>query len=206
MSIEQQTPTKARDREDVEGAPATAAPTTTARAAITPTAARALAVLRIVLGFVFLWAFLDKTFGLNYSTPSERSIINGGSPTKGFLSSIAVGPLESTFHSIAGTWWADGLFLLGMLGLGLALILGIGLRVAAVAGMVMLAMLWFSEFPPARHTSSGEGTDSTNPLVDLHLVYAIGLITLAATSAGNTWGLGRWWSRLPVVRDHAWLR
>src|SRR5262245_1017370 len=31
---------------------------------LTTTAARALAVLRIATGFVFLWAFLDKTFGL----------------------------------------------------------------------------------------------------------------------------------------------
>jgi hypothetical protein len=31
---------------------------------ITSTAAKALAVLRISTGFVFLWAFLDKTFGL----------------------------------------------------------------------------------------------------------------------------------------------
>ncbi len=33
---------------------------------ITPSAAKTLAVLRVATGFVFLWAFLDKTFGLNY--------------------------------------------------------------------------------------------------------------------------------------------
>ncbi len=38
------------------------------------------AVLRISMGFVFVWAFLDKTFGLGYGTPSAR-LINGGSPT-----------------------------------------------------------------------------------------------------------------------------
>ena len=37
-------------------------------AIITTTAAKALAVLRVSLGFAFLWAFLDKTFGLGYST------------------------------------------------------------------------------------------------------------------------------------------
>ena len=30
----------------------------------------ALASLRILTGFVFLWAFLDKTFGLGYATAS----------------------------------------------------------------------------------------------------------------------------------------
>ena len=36
-------------------------------------ARRVFAALRIVLGFVFFWAFLDKLFGLGYATPSERA-------------------------------------------------------------------------------------------------------------------------------------
>jgi len=47
---------------------------------LTKTAARALAVLRITTGFVFLWAFLDKTFGFGYATPSAKAWIHGGSP------------------------------------------------------------------------------------------------------------------------------
>lgn len=31
-----------------------------------------------------LWAFLDKTFGLGYSTRVAKAWVNGGSPTKGF--------------------------------------------------------------------------------------------------------------------------
>ena len=49
--------------------------------------------LRLALGFEFLWAFLDKTFGLGYSTPSSQAWINGGSPTKGFLSGAECRPL-----------------------------------------------------------------------------------------------------------------
>jgi thiosulfate dehydrogenase (quinone) large subunit len=75
---------------------------------LTGTAAKALAVLRISTGFVFLWAFLDKTFGLGYATPSARSWINGGSPTRGFLSSVDVGPFQGAFHSIAGTGGPTG--------------------------------------------------------------------------------------------------
>jgi thiosulfate dehydrogenase [quinone] large subunit len=69
---------------------------------MTTTAARFLAVVRVATGFVFLWAFLDKTFGFGYATPVARAWIHGGSPTKGFLSSVAVGPFESTFHTWAG--------------------------------------------------------------------------------------------------------
>ncbi|HEV2634497.1 MAG TPA: hypothetical protein VGX23_05090, partial [Actinocrinis sp.] len=52
----------------------------------------AIAIVRIGTGFMFLWAFLDKTFGLGYSTASAKAWIHGGSPTKGFLGSVAVGP------------------------------------------------------------------------------------------------------------------
>src|SRR6478672_9186004 len=54
----------------------------------------ALTGLRLALGIEFLWAFLDKTFGLGYATPTARAWINGGSPTKGFLSHVSSGPLS----------------------------------------------------------------------------------------------------------------
>ena len=38
-------------------------------------------VLRIALGFVFLWTFLDKTFGLGFATPAEKAWVTGASPT-----------------------------------------------------------------------------------------------------------------------------
>jgi thiosulfate dehydrogenase [quinone] large subunit len=172
---------------------------------LTTTAAKALAVLRISTGFVFLWAFLDKTFGLGYATPSAKAWINGGSPTKGFLSSVDVGPFQSMFHSMAGTWWANSLFMLGLLAVGVALIAGIGLRLAAGAGVLILALMWLAEFPLARHTADGKPSASANPLTDYHFVYAVGLVVLALTYAGHTWGLGRQWAKLPFVRRNPWL-
>ncbi|MEV6619150.1 hypothetical protein AB0N31_35910 [Streptomyces sp. NPDC051051] len=168
--------------------------------------ARLLGSLRILMGFVFLWAFLDKTFGLGYATGSGKGWIDGGSPTKGFLSGVAAGPLESTFHSWAGAAWADRLFMLGLLGVGAALVAGIGLRLAAVAGTAMMALMWMAEWPPAQHLSDGAPSMSTNPFADHHLVYALVLIALAAASAGDTLGAGRRWAALPFVRDNGWLR
>jgi thiosulfate dehydrogenase [quinone] large subunit len=172
---------------------------------LTHTAARVLAVLRIATGFVFLWAFLDKAFGFGYATPAERAWINGGSPTKGFLSGVEVGPFESFFHSIAGAVWADWLFMLGLLGIGVALILGIGLRVAALATGFMMAFMWVAEWPLAQQTSGGEPTRSSNPLIDYHVIYGVGAAVLALTYAGHTWGLGRWWAKLPLVQKNRWL-
>jgi thiosulfate dehydrogenase [quinone] large subunit len=172
---------------------------------ITAGAARFLAVFRVVLGFEFLWAFLDKTFGLGYATPSARAWINGGSPTKGFLSNVAVGPFESTFHAWAGAGWADWLFMVGLLGIGVALIVGVGLRIAAVSGTLLMLGMWAAEWPLAKVTSAGEPTMSTNPIVDYHIIYALALIALAVTFAGNVWGLGRRWARLPFVQRNRWL-
>ncbi len=171
---------------------------------VTSTAAKTLAVLRISSGFVFLWAFADKTFGLHYSTPWAKAWINGGSPTKGFLSSVEVGPFQSLFHSMAGTWYANGLFMLGMLGIGVALMAGVAVRAAALAGVLILAMMWIAEWPLAQTASTGDPSGSTNPITDYHFIYAVGLVVLAATYAGSTWGLGRQWARLPFVNKHTW--
>ena len=68
-----------------------------------------------------------------FATPAARAWITGGSPTKGFLSG-SEGPFAGFYHALAGNGFVDVLFMVGLLGIGLALILGIGLRVAAVAG------------------------------------------------------------------------
>lgn len=164
-----------------------------------------LAVLRIAMGLTFLWAFLDKTFGWHYATTTKQAWINGGSPTKGFLAHVEVGPAQAVLRDWAGTAWADWLFMLALLGLGLALTLGIGLRVAAGAGTVLLALMWIAEWPPAQYTSSGTPTASTNPIIDYHVIYLLVILTLALFAAGDTWGLGRWWTGLPFVRDNPWL-
>ena len=152
------------------------------------------AALRIVLGFTFLWAFLDKLFGLGYSTPSERSWLNGGSPTRGFLANSASGPFAGIYQDIAGAGWADWLFMLGLAAIGTALLLGIGMRIAAVSGALLYLLMWTVVLPP-----------ENNPIVDDHIIGALALLGLALVHAGDTAGLGRWWKHQPVVRDNPWL-
>ncbi|MDT7553438.1 MAG: thiosulfate dehydrogenase (quinone) large subunit [Pseudonocardiales bacterium] len=183
---------------------AKAASSTDIAAAPAGAQAKALAVLRIATGLVFLWAFLDKLFGLGYATPSAKAWIAGGSPTKGFLSSVDVGPFDTAFHAIAGAWWADWPFMLGLAGVGIAATLGVALRPSAVAGSAMLLLMWLAEFPLDRLAADGSPSMSSNPLIDYHVIYAIALIVGALTYAGNTWGLGRWWAALPFVRRHQW--
>ena len=157
-------------------------------------AARALAVLRIAFGLTFLWAFFDKLFGWGYATPSAKSWINGGDPTAGFLKS-SEGPFADFYHGLVGDWWVTPLFMIGLAGIGLALTLGIGMRIAAATGTLLYLMMWSVALPPAN-----------NPVLDDHIIGAISLVVLAATAAGNTWGLGKIWSSLDVVRNHGVLK
>ena len=154
---------------------------------------KVLAVSRIVIGFTFLWAFLDKLFGLGFSTPSARAWINGGSPAQGFISSIK-GPFGGFFRMFANTA-GDVLFMVGLLGIGVALIAGAGLRVAAAAGTLLLAFMYLAELPAA--------LGGTNPVVDSHWHEALLLIIAAATLSGDTWGAGKVWAR---VVGNIWLR
>ncbi|MFF5289817.1 DoxX family protein [Paractinoplanes globisporus] len=178
------------------GRPSLAPPFATRSAARSAAAAQyLLAGIRIALGWIFLWAFLDKTFGLGHETTAAKSWLNGGSPTKGFLGSAAEGPFAGFYHSIAGAAVIDVLFMATLLGVGVALILGIGMRLAAGAGALLTIMMWTAVLPPA-----------SNPFLDDHLIYAAILIVLALLGAGDTLGLGRAWSSLPLVRRATWLK
>ena len=167
----------------------------------------AAAVARLLLGFTFLWAFFDKTFGLGYATTSSNAWIHSGSPTFGFLSHVEVGPFQGLFHSLAGNWLVNWLFMLGLLGIGLALVTGLALRVMAIAGVTMMIMMWAAEWPLARHTSTGALTGSTSPFVDYHLIYAVAMVMIALIAgAGSTWGLADRWADTSFVKRHPSLK
>ena len=171
-------------------------------------ARRALAVLRIGFGLTFLWAFFDKLLALGYATGKNAETgvvdrfgpdawINEGNPTLGFLK-FGVSednPFHGFFNSIAGDAWANWLFMLGLLGIGAALILGIGMRFAAGAGAALYLMMYAASLPL-----------DNNPLVDDHLLGAISVVVLGLTLAGDTWGLGSLWARMPIVRKFPILR
>jgi thiosulfate dehydrogenase (quinone) large subunit len=175
-------------------------------AEVAPVGARIAAGVRIVMGLVFGWAFVDKTFGLGYATAADNAWIDGGSPTQGFLGHIDHGPFGAMFRDWAGAWWADWLFMLGLAGIAVALLFGIGLRIAAVAGTLMMLFMWVAEWPLDRFTDAGEPTMSTNPLLDYHVVYALVLIWLAVAAAGATWGFGKAWAKVGFVEKNPWLR
>ncbi len=160
-----------------------------------------LALLRVSVGWVFFWAFLDKLFGLGYHTCAtdqgtqvlcERAWLAGGSPTAGFLLNGTSGPFASFFQAIQGPI-VDWLFMIGLLCIGVALMLGIGVRIAGYSGALLLVLMFLAS-PP-----------QNNPFMDDHIIYSILLVLMAWLHAGHYYGLGKWWSNHDIVKKHPWL-
>ncbi len=148
-------------------------------------------IIRILLGFIFLWAAVDKIFGLGFSTPPEEAWIAGVSPTFGYLKFATYGPFSGMMQAMAGNPVVDVLLVGGQLLVGLALILGIGVKVAGYSGALMMLLIYLSRFP-------GE----FNPLIDEHIIYIVLLIALAQVEAGKVLGLGRMWSQTDIVQKY----
>jgi len=177
----------------------TPAPTITTDHVIRSDSARkVLAALRIVIGFNFLWSFLDKAFGLTYSTAPENAWFAGGSPTRGYLMGSSDGWLGPMWEAMAGNAFVDAVFMLALLGLGIAAIFGAGLRLAAVAGVLLSVSFYLSQLP----IEAG----ATNPITTAHWYYLLIFLLFPLTDAGRTWGVANIWDRFNVVQRNPWLR
>jgi thiosulfate dehydrogenase (quinone) large subunit len=132
-------------------------------------------LLRLSMGFIFLWAFLDKTFGLGFATAGDKAWIAGGSPTMGFLKFGVKGPFADFFHSLAGVAVVDWMFMLGLLFVGLTLILNRYVKWGALAGSMMLLFMYLALLLP-----------ENNPILDEHIIYILVLGLLGSRSESWT--------------------
>lgn len=153
-------------------------------------------VLRILMGWMMFWAFIDKLFGLGFATKSEASWLAGGSPTTGFLKAAVRGPFIDLFHSLSGVVAVDWLFMLGLGLIGFSLILGVGVKIAGYSGALMMIFMYMAiSIWPAN-----------NPFLDEHIIYAVLFIGFALSNAGDYIGFGRWWGRKQVVQKFPLLK
>jgi len=174
---------------------------------ITTTAGQKWAgVVRILLGFTFLWAFFDKNFAWGYSTTKAWMFGTGeGNPTAGFLT-FGVnpnGPFHTFYTNLAPSspnGIVNWLFMGALLGAGLTLVLGVAMRIGCIGSALLLLSMFLAVAPWAKYEDKGGSTvASNNPLLDEHIIYAATLMVLMLVCAGRYWGLGRWWeSRTPT--------
>lgn len=154
-----------------------------------------LEILRIVLGFMLIWAFLDKLLGLGMPTTPDAAMINEGSPTEYYLSHLVSGPFEGIYSSLAGNPVLDILLMTGLLLVGVAMILGVASRLSTVGMCVMMALMFSLEIPP-----------DDNPFVDYHIVYILASIAIYYLGGYGALGLGERWSELSIVKRFPILR
>ena len=158
-----------------------------------------------------MWAFFDKWLGLGFSTCRDKdpdtgayldtvqymcdsAWIKGGLQTAGYLGS-STGPFADFFKSLGEQSWTDWPYMLGLLGIGFALMFGVGTRVVSFAGPAMLVMMYLSHSWPA------QGSNWTNPFIDDHIVQALAIIGIVYVELGyQSIGFGEWWKRKVGVK------
>ena len=155
----------------------------------------ALSVMRIVLGFMLIWAFFDKLLGWGRLTTKDAAMINGGSPTEYYLSSLVSGPFEGMWNALAGNQFVDIVLMFGLLAVGTALMLGIASRLATIGMAIMMLMMYTLVLPP-----------SDNILVDYHIVYICGILAIYWLGGFDRISLNGYWKELPVVKDYQILQ
>lgn len=153
-------------------------------------------LLRLGMGWIFFWAFIDKVFGLGFATAAGKGWIDGVSPTFGFLKFATHGPLAGMYQAMAGNPVVDWLFMMGCLGVGLAFLLGIGMRIACYSGVLMYIFMYTAGFMPPVH----------NPFLDEHIMFPLLMIGLTMINAGQWLGLGGWWASTRLVQRWLVLR
>lgn len=152
-------------------------------------------LVRVVLGIIFFWAFIDKLYGLGYATATEKSWLAGESPTAGFLKFGTHGPFATFFQGLAGNPFVDWLFMMGLLFVGLSLLLGIGMKIAGYSGALMMGLIYLSLFPP-----------ENNPLIDEHIIYILLFIIFSKGEVGHRFSLNSWWKKMGLVKKYAMLQ
>lgn len=151
-----------------------------------------LGLLRLGMGFIFLWAFLDKTFGLGFATASEKAWLAGGSPTAGFLQFGVHGPFKEFFNGLAGSATVDWMFMLGLLFVGVSLTFGIFVRLGGLAGIMMMLLMYLAVgLPPTNH-----------PFIDDHIIYILVMGILVFGNSGKYFGLGNKWYNSSFVQKY----
>ncbi len=150
------------------------------------------ALLRVVVGVIFVWAGLGKVFneGLPGSWTAQGFLKFGTSGSLGwpFVTGTpdpdaVYNPTHSFWVSLADNATAmtiiNNLVVAGEVCIGVALVLGIVTRFAGSMGALMMAFFFLA------------GWSFTNGIVEEHATYAVVLLALAGMGAGNYYGLDR---------------
>ena len=148
---------------------------------------KAVAIGRIVIGVIFLWAGLEKVIGGAGEWSAKGFLAFGTSGTLGwpFVTEVVEGTVFNPTHDFwvglsanEGVMSAINLLVpFGQAAIGTSLILGIATRFASAMGALMMLFFFFAAW------------DFAYGIVNQHLTYAVVTLGLGVIGAGNYYGL-----------------
>lgn len=148
--------------------------------------ATCLALSRVVLGWLMFYAGITKILDPKWSAAGYLQNAKTLPEFYSWLASPSVLPVVNFINE-----W-------GLTLLGISLILGIGVRLSASLGVILMLLYYLpaSNFPFVEHGF----------LVDEHIIYASIFAFFASIRAGRYYGLEKWCSNLPLCSRNPKLR
>ena len=144
-------------------------------------------LLRISLGWMYFWAGITKVFNPEWSAAGYLQKAKTFPEFFQWLTTRSLLPSVNFLNE-----W-------GLTLLGVALILGVFVRVSSSLGMMLMLLYYLPilQFPHPNPNSF---------LVDQHIIFIVALLVLISFRAGRTWGLENWCSSLPICSKFPKLR
>ncbi|HEX2395170.1 MAG TPA: DoxX family protein [Bacteroidales bacterium] len=143
----------------------------------------ALALLRIAIGWHFLFEGISKLFTPGWSSADFLQLSNW--IFSGFFHWIANNPAILNITDFLVIW--------GMIIIGLALFLGLFERIAAVAGMVLIGLFWLAN-PPLTGLDFGIPHEGNYLIIDKNLVEFFALLIISLFPSGKYFGLAHFFN------------
>lgn len=148
----------------------------------------ALAAFRIMAGWIMLWPFFDKLFGLGFQTPHGGGWIDGVSPSS-YVVYVAGGLFKDFYVSLAGNFVIDVILMAALLVLGVTLVLGIAARQTTSGMCAFLLIMYSLHVPP-----------SDNPVIDYHIMLVAGMLAVYFLGGFEKLSLRDRWKETRIVR------
>jgi len=153
----------------------------------TPTERALIVFFRLAMAWTFLYAASHQVF----VTWSVADFLNSTKTFHGFYSQFTGPEIAPVLTFLVGY---------GHLLIGLSLLLGLMVRVSSVFGIALMLLYW------SAHLDFPYVSDTTNFLIDEHIVFAGVLVLLIVEHAGHVFGLDAWAEKLSFVREHPNLK
>lgn len=150
-------------------------------------AAGLLTLVRIVIGWHFLYEGIAKLFNPEWS--SAAYLMESKWILSGFFHWLAADPARLALTDFLNTW--------GLVLTGIALFAGLFTRIAAITGASML-LLFYAASPPFMESSIPSASHFY--IINYNIIEAVILVTLALLPEKYLWGLGRLWISLREKR------